>query len=320
MKSDPDTALEEVSVGKRRKRALRIDTGAEDSFAWKLARYLRGSCSRIEVLGEERLRSPDLNLAGRTGIVALVDAIDGTDLLERGLSNWCCASIFFRPAAAPGSRILAAFAGLPDGSVYFATADTDGARVARGPSSQEEGVRGPSRVRRLAMASVYFYGQKLGNLRAVSDDGFLDRMARACEQVRKPRLRIYNLAGTPMMVRMTDHRIRDAGGIDAVFDLSGQQPHDVVPGAFIAKKAGATLVGLDGAAISFERLEELLLEPAKERLRYVLAATPALASELLACVSAPSEKRSAGAARKAQRGYRSEGASPAKPPARRLAR
>jgi hypothetical protein len=159
---------------------------------------------------------------------------------------------------------------------------------------EAEPVRGVSRVKSLARASVYFYGQKLKNFRSVTHDGFAHRLGLACKSTREDRLRIYNMAGTPMMARMTDHRVHEAGGIDVIFDVVGQQPHDVVPGAYIAKKAGATLRDLDGQDISFAQLEELLLEPAKRRLQYVLAATPTLASQVSECIrSAGSEgKRS----------------------------
>ncbi|TDA25606.1 MAG: hypothetical protein DSO00_08510, partial [Archaeoglobi archaeon] len=51
--------------------------------------------------------------------------------------------------------------------------------------------------------------------------------------------RIYNLAGNPVMVKLVDHRIKDARGIDAVIEIKGQKPHDMAPGAYIALKGGA---------------------------------------------------------------------------------
>ena len=70
------------------------------------------------------------------------------------------------------------------------------------------------------------------------------------------------------------------GDIDAVFDVSGQQLHDVVPGAYIALKAGAYMCDLDGTPITIDDLARRLQDP-RERIKYVLAATEELAQELV---------------------------------------
>jgi len=82
--------------------------------------------------------------------------------------------------------------------------------------------------------------------------------------------RIYNFGGNPMMVKIPDR------SVDVVFDVFGQEPHDVVPGAYIATQAGAVLTDLDGKTID---LGEVLLKP-REKIRYVLAATDSLAAQL----------------------------------------
>ena len=97
---------------------------------------------------------------------------------------------------------------------------------------------------------------------------------------REPKTRIYNLAGMPMMMKMFDSG-DGLRRIDAVFDVCGQQPHDMVAGAYIAAKGGATLFDLHGKPIN---IEQSLLRPAKERVRYVLAATRPLAEELCSCL------------------------------------
>jgi hypothetical protein len=47
-----------------------------------------------------------------------------------------------------------------------------------------------------------------------------------------------------MTVKLVDHEVRAAKGIDAVFDVRGQNTHDVVPGAFLAMKAKAVMKNL----------------------------------------------------------------------------
>ena len=93
-------------------------------------------------------------------------------------------------------------------------------------------------------------------------------------------MRIYDLAGAPMMMKLADHRVRNAGGVDAVFDVKGQKPHDFVPGAFIAKKAGAIIRYRNGKEISYEDLEDSLRD-FDTRTKYVIACTRKLSDELL---------------------------------------
>jgi hypothetical protein len=138
-------------------------------------------------------------------------------------------------------------------------------------------VNGPTAITAIEQASVCFYGQKPPNL--------IDTASRAlCSSTGPAPFRIYTLAGIPMMMKLIDHRVQIDGvrGIDAVFDVKGQKPHDVVPGAFIAIKGGATMTDLSGVPINEVTLEQSLKKPASEdsELRYVLAATDKLCRAL----------------------------------------
>jgi hypothetical protein len=87
------------------------------------------------------------------------------------------------------------------------------------------------------------------------------------------KFRFYNLAGNPMMVRLAD------GIIDVVFDLKGQRPHDVVPGAFIAMMAGALLWDIDlQQSVSDSSSMNKLLHPGSSSIKYVLAANRVVSS------------------------------------------
>ena len=240
----------------------------------------------IRLLGEERLADPKLDLTNEPGIVALVDAVDGTDLLERNLGNWCCASLFFQPSRPAGSRILAAIVGLPNRTAYHATVSSPDAHVIRKLDGNSERVYGTSGMESLAAASLYFYGQKLKNLR-----DSIQILTPLLDQSR-PDLRIYTLAGIPMLVRLVDHAVPHARGIDVVFDLLGQRPHDAIPGLFIAKKGGAAIIDLNGHDITFEEMEEALLRPASGRIKYVAASTMKLALEFLNALKPPTVSRS----------------------------
>ena len=65
--------------------------------------------------------------------------------------------------------------------------------------------------------------------------------------------------------------------IDAVFDVHGQWPHDVVPGAYIAQKAGAIFTDLNGEPINWG---SVLKKPASDKITYILASTDKLSKEL----------------------------------------
>ena len=75
------------------------------------------------------------------------------------------------------------------------------------------------------------------------------------------------------------------GTMDAVFDLTGPKPHDVVPGAYIALKAGAFLGDMRGNKIQEINLAESLLRPDEKGPAYILAGTRQLYKELQARLS-----------------------------------
>jgi fructose-1,6-bisphosphatase/inositol monophosphatase family enzyme len=284
---DPESALEYVHIGDQKKPALRVDINAEDSFKRELHKFRNRRFKNVKFYGEESLRKKTLNLTAGKELVALADAIDGTELLERGLSNWCCAVAFFNPRNEPGQRLMASFAGLPSGEVYYATSESDGALLRA--NSVPTDIAGPSKVKSLKKASVCFYGQKTENFLSVAQASFAKNLLSLNQLTKKRRaklnLRIYNLGGIPMMLKLADHRVRHARGIDAVFDVEGQKPHDFVPGAFIAKKSGAIVKHLNGRDISYEDMEELLLRPASTEIKYMIAATESLSKELLALLT-----------------------------------
>lgn len=287
--SDPEYYLAKEQKGG--KSLLTIDGIAEATVRDVLQRNARSR--KIRVLGEESLKpNAETNLTNEKGTVLLVDAVDGTDLLERGFGNWCAAAVFYTPSNSPGTRIRCAFVATapPHSHIYWASDESDGAfkvpmngKTNHAPSR----VAGPSGVQSLTTASICFYGQKVDNLLKSSD--IFKQCGSLVEDGKKKvspygAMRIYNLAGIPMMVRLCDKTVAETSHVDAVFDIVGQQPHDVIPGAFIARKGGAVLKHLDGTDISLQEMEDLLLRPSKGRLKYVLAATTELAMELIEVV------------------------------------
>jgi fructose-1,6-bisphosphatase/inositol monophosphatase family enzyme len=285
---NPQGMLNQQRAPETGKSFLEIDGYAELRGETLLRHMLDLKRHELEYLGEERLGkrkdAKDIDLTSEQRPVVLVDMVDGTDLLERGLSNWCTAMVFFDPQAKREEKIIAAFVGIPDDGVYYATRESRQARkyrfhVERGQKRDVPLLNALSQVNCIADASICFYGQQAGNLLWLADLGthrFLDHLKNLKEQHNPLQTRIYNLAGMPMMMKM----LESGDGlrrIDAVFDVCGQQPHDMVAGAYIAHTAGAVLSDLNGNQIE---LEQSLLRPAHDKLKYVLAATDPLAKDL----------------------------------------
>jgi hypothetical protein len=158
-------------------------------------------------------------------------------------------------------------------------APTDGPTQS-GPGSQSplhfERLPAVSQKRAFERASVCFYGQKLEYMAAIRKTRLLD--------LNHSQMRLYNLAGIPMMVRLIAPILGAESSIDVVMELVGQQAHDFVPGAFLALRAGAIILEPSGKRIGYERLGELLLRPAASRQRYVMAMDEELAHKMAACV------------------------------------
>lgn len=276
IESDPESAFERLSIEGRAKQKslLGVDHTAEQTTKQLLIRKLKKM--KIRYIGEESLRNERLDLSNQPGIVCLMDMVDGTDLLERDLSNWCSALTFYQPSK---QKILASFVGIPNKCVYYATAQ-DAAAYKQSFTDKEpreikcnstEGIL-------LSTASIAFYGQKLKNFFSITK--YPKLISTLTDIAQTPsKTRLYNFGGNPMMMKLFDGNTK----IDAIFDLVGQAPHDVVPGAFIAEKAGAIFRDLKGNPIN---LIEALKKPAAtdSRISYILTSTESLSQQFLQLV------------------------------------
>ena len=277
------------------KDCLVIDLDSEDSFR----RFAQLQFPGVKVYGEEgeqgEKQPEDLDLTNTDSICALVDMVDGTDLLERGMHNWCSSAVFFHPQLPSGSKIIAAFIAIPGSDIYIAAprspesiivipnpevyfAEAGSPTFVVNVSQKIREAEGPAQVELLDGSSVCFYGQKLNRLRSTANRPLFDDAS----SKQNKNLRIYNLAGMPMIVRILDP-IKDVAGINAVFDCKGQKPHDVVPGAFLAMQSKcAVLDGVTGKPMKMETLENSLMRPFdnESKLKYVIASTNKLASTI----------------------------------------
>jgi hypothetical protein len=272
LRLEPSLALEHIEVKTldgQTKEMLYVDKQAENACVV----YLRDHIGRehLRVIGEETLWNLDVDLTGETKIVCLLDMIDGSDLLERNLSNWCSAMLFFDPQQ---PRIRLSLVQNAHDSIYFAS--DQGAFIYRKRTSKIEPLHGPEEVPP-ERASVCFYAQKLPNFAGLPHS-FAERLAERLG-ARADRLRLYTLAGNPMMAKLANGE-----KIHAVFEHIGQYPHDVIPGAYIALKSKAHLVTLDGKPISEGDLAMALRHPSASKLKYVLGSSAEIAQLLSECL------------------------------------
>lgn len=268
----------------RSKPLASIDHRAEEKFIDALTDEFGER--NIFTIGEESLFE-GVDFTNETRTCVLIDMVDVTDLLQRGLSNWCSAITVFDPQR---RRILGAFVASPNDYLYFATDFRDHAyKKSLSASRKELSIRlhGRREGRRLEDASLCMYGQKGGsvlNMLALNQKpAFIEwlkemnererayREGRTTEEVR---FRFYNLAGNPLMVRLAD------GAFDLVIEPSGQQPHDMSAGAYIAVKAGCPIGDVEGQTLELRQIAEALLRPADTRVAYILAANDMLLAEI----------------------------------------
>jgi len=303
---DPDLALSSRYDKVRDKEALAIDWDAEVHFREIFRHeYKQGMFRDTKIYGEESIKE-STDFSGESGLIALTDMVDGTDLLERNLSNWCSAVVFFNRTE-ESTQIIGACVGLPSGRIYSAHTNSNNARYVqfyRDSNKRPTGglVMGPSTITSLEHSSICFYGQKAKSLQRVaktklfdyliSKEEAKDALKRERDQRSGQRFisverekvnRIYTLSGIPMMMRLIDHRVKDAANIDVIFQLTEQHPHDAVPGLYIAKKGGAYILNLKtGREMTDEELTRGLLRPGHpdEGMKYIVAATRDLCDEL----------------------------------------
>jgi hypothetical protein len=251
---------------------------------WKLPTNLDLSCQKVYV---QAPNDPKVEGGAEKRITAILDMIDGSDLLERRLGNWCSAMVFLDPRR---PKILFSLVqdstgviyGADESSTFLITPDRkpgdtlpplEGVEI-REILKAEPNSRGKRPRAQTGQIAVCYYNQKVSHFQSTTPLGLADWLTTLPEEEQN-RFRIYTLAGNPMMVRMANSE-----NIHAVFEHIGQYPHDVVPGAYIALRAGGHMCDFEGAPILEEVLAKLLLNPSGPRIKYVLASTDAVAIDI----------------------------------------
>ncbi|MBU4227392.1 hypothetical protein KJ987_03985, partial [bacterium] len=126
IKNGPRLAFSPIfrKTAKGNKLLAAVDLNAERTMRNILMNKL--GKDKVFVIGEESFHETDLSKETNK-IIALMDMVDGTDLLERGFSNWCSAITFYRVNNNKEVKILGAFIAVRGDYIYYATADRKGA-------------------------------------------------------------------------------------------------------------------------------------------------------------------------------------------------
>jgi fructose-1,6-bisphosphatase/inositol monophosphatase family enzyme len=190
----------------------------------------------------------DIDLAGDPQLLAVIDPLDGSDLLSRGypLCSIAVSLVDMETSSPLLSRILDVFTGL-----QFSASGNRAYRNGRAV--------GPSAVRSIAEAFIVTYAAT-----PVRMEGFCDAGA----GLRRARL-LLNYGGPLDIARV------GAGQCDAMVEfVKGFRPRDYVPGLHIAQAAGATAAQLDGTVVPYALGRD-------ERVRFVVSATRELCDAIL---------------------------------------
>jgi fructose-1,6-bisphosphatase/inositol monophosphatase family enzyme len=259
---DPMRCFEPIYLENQQKPAAVVDVVAE----WRAAEGLRRCLGKVNplVIGEESLRQGFERLDTHTGLVVLLDAIDGTRLLECGWDDWCSAVTVIDGAQ---RRIICAVVVLPSGVSYFASPSGAGKLRSRGGTFERQTLSVPSIEPTRSKASIAFYGYRQPRFTAVGG-----RVANLHSgSTANPD--VFVVGGNPALVRLVD----GCRGIDAVVEPVGQAPHDFVAGAYICQQAGGTTMDLSGKTIDFDGL--LFAGPC-QKIAYIAARNPKVAEQL----------------------------------------
>jgi len=256
-------------------------------------RALRKASIPLRSEEEETRRERRLDLMREKRPVVVMDMIDGTDLFTREMGNWCSAMFVYSPAT---EEILGSLIGIPQGDrfkLYMAARSFRGSRLLTYdvvptrlglryllPEEQDrvpltlvprQYVRNPEAP--LDGTSICFYGQKRSRLLHLKDRTDFP-WSKKLEKSTKAR--ICTLAGNPMLAKLAE------GKVSAVFEPLGQDPHDCVPGLFLAQKAGAFLSRPDGRPLELGRAIKK-----REDITYIAACNEALFRDLAPLLRPP---------------------------------
>jgi fructose-1,6-bisphosphatase/inositol monophosphatase family enzyme len=273
----PPGAFDQVEINGS-KLATRLDVGAEEVMKATFWRFAGGALSDVDLFGEESLKD-GLDLSAFARPVGLIDALDGTNNALHVQVNFASTGSVFDPSAPDGSKMIATAIVTPGGTGYLWDATANSVRVCEGRGIRP--VKGTSGRTSLAGATLAVVAQKR------DDVDFLCMLSHALGGD----VLHYGIAGMPIVSKFIDLGLGGLG-IDIIAD-QGQLAHDSAPLIFLALKAGAAVLTLDGIPLGEREVERALLHPGRARLAYVAAASRELAERAVTSLGEATHRRAA---------------------------
>ena len=206
-------------------------------------------------------------------LVIFIDPIDGTEFIETLQGGWCLMAVYDRKA----NDVIAAVAGdIFLDRLYWASQNGPAESLDFTTHSWFKLDGGPNPKTDLAGARINFLTTKVGRYRSVAGQ------AKLLDAIEKNKGRINLSWGSNLIIQVA------AGYADAAVEFTkGFATYDILPGFFIGKRAGLTILDLEGNPINTNLdLDEIFDTYRKDstkpkRTKFVAAKTEALARKVL---------------------------------------
>lgn len=216
-----------------------VDKEAEDLIISALAKKFKKirNVDAFTVFSEELgiHTFPDGAKEADSDLVIFIDPIDGTEFIESLQGGWCLMAVYDRKA----NDVIAAVAGdIFLDRLYWASKSGSPEALDFTTHSWFKLDGGPNPKTDLAGARINFLTTKVSRYRSVA------KQTRFLDAVEKNRGRINLSWGSNLIIQVA------AGYADAAVEFTkGFATYDILPGFFIGKKAGLTILDMKGNPI-----------------------------------------------------------------------
>ncbi|MFT5470050.1 MAG: myo-inositol-1(or 4)-monophosphatase [Verrucomicrobiales bacterium] len=227
-----------------------------------------------EELGVSHYCKNEEEAESKSDLVIFIDPIDGTEFIESLQGGWCLLAVY----SLRERRVIAAVAGdIFLNRLYWASEGEPAECLDFVTHSWFKLDGGPNPSKTVAGSRVNFLTTKVERYLAVAGK---EKLLNA---IRKDGGRINLAWGSNMLIQVA------AGYADAAVEfLKGFAAYDILPGLYLAERAGLTVLDLDGNPVRSDQLDvpEILAAYEKDsqsplRTRFVAAKRPELAEEIV---------------------------------------
>ena len=291
MRGSDRLLLREITAGRSRKAQDNLTKGIDQDAENLIVQSLQKKMNRVDpkmpfiVISEELgvATFPKETLCEDVDLVFLIDPIDGTEFIETLQGGWSLMTIYSRRSG----RVIGTVAGdIFLNRLYWAGT--------KGPAECLDFVThswfkldgGPNPKNTLTGARVNVLTTKVPRFRAVArETALLDALEKAGARI--------NLSwGSNMVVQVA------AGYADVAIEFAkGFSTYDILPGIFLAEKAGLTILDMDGRQVSSRVSIDPTIRAHRSdptnlpRQKFIAAKDPRLAHDVLDLLSPTARTR-----------------------------